>query len=217
MQSVSKIRLDTHSGSAMTAALAPCVLNPRRLITFSRTHGLPDAAFSDKAVRNSGKFCQLSKKQVAAKSRLALPPLFDPLGCFLRVLLRCHRRILHATASFWPCRPRRYVTWAAQLQPVPNMTMCALHAHNPVGWTGTEARATSGFQKHASGAELLAEELLAIGVAPLADLDISAMPPPPLLLATASPAAARTATPPSPMARLGAPATQHQRYDTRSD
>ena len=56
-------------------------------------------------------------------------------------------------------------------------------------------------QALASGGE--APELLAVGVAPLADADVSELPPP---LATARPAAATTATPPRPMAMLGPPA-----------
>ena len=78
---------------------------------------------------------------------------------------------------------------------------------------GPERRQGEGqVQRHTSGEELLAEELLAIGVAPLEDADRSMPPPLLLLLATARPAAARTATPPSPMATLGPPTGRKPRF-----
>jgi len=102
-----------------------------------------------------------------------------------------------------------HVESAADKTPVLSMSMSALHADNPErgGWVGGKQEGADS-STHTSGEELPAEELLAIGVAPLADADRSRPPPLLLLLATARPAAARTATPPSPMATLGPPTRQ---------
>ena len=135
------IEIQAHAEAELHAL---CPSSGESYLSHKRTVCQMQQSLAGKAGEARARFSRsLRAKCNSAKSRLVLPPLCDPLSCFLRILLCCHRRILQATAAVCLCN--HLTTLKGQCtstHPVLNISVSVLHGDSPErGGRGQEATA----------------------------------------------------------------------------